>query len=352
MAIGKTRRPRWLGWCGRWRYNGSAMSGLFLWSVSSGQGLGMCFRKLVLCVALICWLGPGVAMAHGGEERHGSSRVIRVAAISFVPAKFGLTANADRMEILFRQARRGGAVLAVAPEGALEGYVVNEIISGQAHPEQMKQVAIPVDGPVIRRFRDLARELKLCLAFGFAERLGDDVYNAAIFIDDRGVVRGKYHKMQFAEGYHASWWFNRLGKQSRAFETPFGRCGFLICNDRWNPTLARIPVLDGAQFLLIPSFGSRSLAQDEAVLSRGRENEVPVVEANVGVTLIVDNKQIAAVDRHEQGITFSNITIRPPQSASVAERDLVEQQFLGRRIEAMRRRYQRTMERVHKQAAE
>ena len=39
----------------------------------------------------------------------GDVRVIRVAAVSFVPAKFQLEANANRMAALFRQARRGGA---------------------------------------------------------------------------------------------------------------------------------------------------------------------------------------------------------------------------------------------------
>ncbi len=73
--------------------------------------------------------------------------------------------------------------------------------------------------------------------------------------------------MQLAEGYHPSWWYNRLGQTSRAFDTSLGRCGILICNDRWNPQLARIPALDGAQFLVIPAYGSRSESQDTAGLS-------------------------------------------------------------------------------------
>ena len=312
----------------------------------------MCACKWLLSLLLVLWTGSLGSILNAVEGTPSGVRVIRVAALSFVPAKFGLQTNADRLASMFRQARRGGAVLAVAPEGALEGYVVNEIIAGQASPEKMKQVAVTCDGPLIGRFRKLARELGMCLAFGFAERQAENVYNAAIFIDDQGQVRGKYHKMQFAEGYHPSWWFNRLGQRSRAFDTPFGRCGFLICNDRWNPRLARIPVLDGAQFLLIPSFGSRSRAQDEAVLSRGRENDVPVVEANVGVTLIVDNNQVAAVDRLEEGITFANITIRPATVASVAERNQVEQEFLTQRVEAMRRLYQRTMKRVRAEPPE
>ena len=141
---------------------------------------------------------------------------MRAAAISFVPAKFDLQGNADRLERLFRQAAAGGAKIAVAPEGALEGYVVNEIIAGQAPESRMKDVAIAIDDPLMERFRKLAVELKMCLVFGFAECIGRDVFNCAVFIDDSGRLCGKQHKMQLAEGYDESWWFNRLGEHSRA----------------------------------------------------------------------------------------------------------------------------------------
>ena len=280
------------------------------------------------------------------DETKPSGVVVHVAATSFIPKKFDLEGNADHLEQAFRQAKKGGAKIAVAPEGALDGYVVNEIIAGEAPMEKMNEVAVPIDNPLIQRFQRLARELEMCLVFGFAERIEEDVFNCAVFIDHEGRICGKYHKMQFAEGYHPSWWFNRLGRQSRAFDTPYGRCGLMICNDRWNPQLARVAVLDGAQFLLIPAFGSRSEAQDEAVLSRGRENGVPVVEANVGVTLVVDGGQIRAIDRREEGITFGQITIPASKEPQPDERDRVEREFLHWRKEEMRRRYQRTRDRL------
>ncbi len=304
----------------------------------------VCF---VLCfLSLFAFLATQQARS---AERHasGSERIsVRVAAVSFVPKKFDLAGNADRLEAAFRKAKQGGAQMAVAPEGALDGYVVNEIIAGQAAAEKMKDVAIPIDHAIIRRFQKLAAELKMCLVFGWAELIEKDVFNCAIFIDHDGKICGKYHKMQFAEGYDPSWWFNRLGKTSRAFDTPFGRCGLMICNDRWNPALARIPALDGAQFLLIPSFGSRSKAQDEAVLSRGRENGLPVVEANVGVTLVVDGNKITTVDRAEETITFGRITIRPAKAIEPAKRDEAEQEFLKWRSQEMKRRLERTLKRL------
>ena len=273
-------------------------------------------------------------------ENATAVRRVKVAAISFEPVKLDLAGNADRLEAALREAAAGGAKLAVAPEGILDGYAINPMLAGEIPVTKMRDVAVPIDGPEIARFRRVARELALCVVFGFAERIGDDVFNTAVFIDDRGEVRGKYHKMQLAEGYHPGWWFNRLGARSRAFDTPFGRCGVLICNDRWNPALARIPALDGAQFLVIPSFGSNSLAQDEAVLGRARETGLPVVEANVGVTLVVSGGEIVAVRRDRTAITFAEIAIPAARPAQPAARDTAEREFLAWRETEMLARYE------------
>ena len=262
---------------------------------------------------------------------------VRVAAISFKPVKLDLEGNADRLEEMFREAAAGGAELAVAPEGVLEGYIVNEIIDGKIPPEEMKRVSLAMRSKTIQRFRELARTLGMCLVFGLAERVDGEVYNCAVFLDHRGRLRGKYHKMQLAEGHHRSWWFNRLGKHSRAFDTPFGRAGMVICNDRWNPDIARIPVLDGARYLLIPSFGSRSRAQDRAVLARARENGVPIVEANVGVTLIVSKGEIVSLSRKTTAITHGAISV--PAPPSLQNRNRHERGFLSWRKREMPVRY-------------
>ena len=277
---------------------------------------------------------------------------VRVASISFRPIKFDVRGNAERLEAEFRKSAARGAKIAVAPEGILEGYVVNEIIAGDEPAARMHDVALPIDSPVIQRFRNLARELDICLVFGFAERVDNDVFNCALFIDHQGEICGKYHKMQLAEGYDEAWWYNRLGVASRAFDTPYGRCGVLICNDRWNPLLAKIPAADGAQFLVIPSFGSRSTRQDEAVLARGVENSLPVIEANVGVSLIVSDNEIAALARHEEGITLGTITIPPPRPVDEAARDAIEQEFLDWRTDEMPKRLAETERKRRQREAE
>jgi predicted amidohydrolase len=266
---------------------------------------------------------------------------VEVAAISFEPEKFAIQPNCDRLEEMFRQAAKEGAQLAVGPEGVIEGYVVNQIIGGTELAQRMNDVAVTMRHPIIKRFRDLARELEMSLAFGCAEKIGRGVYNCAVYIDAAGRICGKYHKMQLAEGSHPSWWYNRLGRNSRAFNTPYGRAGFLICNDRWNADIARIPVLDGARYLLIPSFGSRSKSQDEAVLARSRENGVPIVEANVGVTMIVSKGEVVARSRKVTQILRGTIEI--PAGPTRKNRDDHERTFLSWRHKEMKVRYQQTI---------
>lgn len=283
-----------------------------------------------------------------GRQDRPSVSTVRVAAISFVPKKLDLAGNVIRLEAAFRKAKQGAARIAVAPEGALDGYIVNEIIAGKISSEQMKDVAISIHSSEIQHFRKLARELDMCLVFGFAELIAENVFNCAVFIDNRGQISGKYHKMQFAEGYDSAWWFNRLGSRSRTFETPFGRCGILICNDRWNPQLAKIPAADGAQFLVIPAFGSKSASQDKAVLSRAQETNLPVIEANVGVSLIVSSNRIAAVDRANEGITFADIVIPLAPRRDLTERDRVEADFLSWRKDEMPMRLRKHLDRLQK----
>jgi len=266
---------------------------------------------------------------------------IKVAAISLRPKKWDKPANAAKMERLMREAAIENPDVIVTIEGALEGYVVYDVIEGRRSPDAMLEIAEPLDGPHVAHFRQLARELRVCLCFGFAERVDGEIYNTVVFIDHAGELCGTYQKSQFAEGTHPSWHFNRIGKKLRAFDTPFGRAGMLICNDRWNPLIPRAIVLDGAQILYIPTFGNTSKAQNQAVLARARENGVPIVQANVGQNLVVSKGETVAYQRGFDKITLASVDVPAPPSAAAARS--LEQEYLKRQGPEMERRYRETM---------
>ena len=269
---------------------------------------------------------------------------IKVAAISIKPEKWDKAANADKMEAFFVEAAKEQPQVILTTEGVLEGYVVMEIIENRETAERLLDIAEPIDGPYIQRFQQLASKLGICLCFGFAERIADEAYNCAVFIDHNGEICGKYHKTQLAEGAHSSWNFNRIGKTLRAFDTPIGRAGAVICNDRWNPMIARTLVLDGARLILIPSYGSKSKGQNEAVLARARENGVPIVEANVGMNLIISKGEIVAYKWGNDQISTAVIDIPEPPSQKVARR--AEEEYMQLQGPEMEKRYQKTMDRL------
>ena len=275
------------------------------------------------------------------EDAEVGFRRVKVAASSMKPRKWDKAWNVKAVESFFRRAARRGVEIAVAPEGVIEGYVIPEILKDPSLAPEMLEIAEPMTGPVVRKFQSLARELRMCLAFGFAERVKDNAFNTAIFIDHRGRICGKHAKTQLNEGYHKSWYFNRLGDRLRAFDTPFGRAGFIICNERWNSSIVRALVLDGAQFLMILTFGQRGRAQNEAVLARARENGVPIIQSNVGMNLIVSKGEIAAYDWGCDKITYGTIAI--PQRPSKAAARAAEKRWLKRGPARMKKQLQQTV---------
>ena len=252
---------------------------------------------------------------------------IRAAAVNFKPRPWGKDDNADHLEALFAQAVEAGAELVVGPEGILDGYVAMQALTHHEKRAAMLDIAEPIDGPFVTRFRKLAAQWHVCLAFGITARIGKrDLYNLGVFIDQDGNIRGTHAKAQFAEGYLPNWYFNRIGNTLRAFDTPLGRCGILICNERWNPLTARALCLDGARFLCILTYGEKTRRQDNSVLARARENGVPIVQSNVGCNLLISKGEIVARGSGHDIVTPGEIDIPAPPNTRNAR--AVEREFL------------------------
>ena len=272
-------------------------------------------------------------------------RTVKAAAVNFKPWSWHVEWNCDRLEEYVRCAASRGAELVVAPENCIDGAVTNACIYRPELRERAPTVAVTMDSGPVRRFRDLARELGICLVIGCAELVdGRDMYNTGVFIGYGGEPCGTYHKVQFAEGYDDTWSFNRLGRQIRAFDTPLGRCGMMICNDRWNPDIARTLVLDGARFLCVLTYGCKDREQDRHVLARARENGVPIVQSNVGGNLIISNGEIVGQHRKLNAVTLASIVIpQPPDPAYARE---LERKFMEERPAEMAVRLQKTRDRA------
>jgi len=65
----------------------------------------------------------------------------------------------------------------------------------------------------------------------------------------------------------------------------------------------------GAQFMLVPSFGSTTRVQDQIVLAVVRQNGIPVLEANVGLLLLVSNGEIVERLKTNEGMILGKMAV-------------------------------------------
>ncbi len=140
------------------------------------------------------------------------------------------------------RAIKAGAGMVVFPELSLTGYSVKDMhwdlaVNVGREPSRFN--------PLI----ELSRRITI-LAGGVEEGPGFGIYNSA-FLFEGGTVR-TVHRKTYPPTYgmfEEMRYFSR-GSSVRAFDTPFGRIGVLICEDLWHLSLPYILACDGAELII------------------------------------------------------------------------------------------------------
>src|SRR5215211_2534031 len=101
------------------------------------------------------------------------SGAMRIVAAQIACALGEVQTNVAKMRDCARRAKERGAELIVFPEMADTGYAMAVI----------RRAATTWEEGAVPELRALARELSLAIASGVAEREGDLIYNAQVFID-------------------------------------------------------------------------------------------------------------------------------------------------------------------------
>ncbi len=246
---------------------------------------------------------------------------VRVASISVLPDRWRKQANWQRIETLTRQAAEmGGADVVVTPEGALDGYVINEVNACVVQKEKTGAVerfiklAEPLDGQYISKAIILARELNIFFVLGFLEKDGETLYNSVIMIDPDGDIIAKYSKTHFAQGYSINPSCYLPGQGYPVFDTPFGKVGILICYDRQLPEPARILAVKGAQLLLLPSYGSYDNGDGwntRLLQTRAYENRFPLIFSHPYQSLIINRSGDIEAQANSNEVVYAEINTSP-----------------------------------------
>lgn len=186
--------------------------------------------------------------------------------IGAVAAHFGrdLGRALTKIEGIIGDARAAGVGLLVLPDATLGGY-----LSDLRHPDPSSlPPGLNEDSFEIARIIAMAGEMVVCL--GYAEEVGDQLYNAALCVSGDGVL-GRHRKVHQPAGESLVY---AAGERFAAFDTPAGRLGMLIDYDKTFPEAARSLALDGASVMACLSAWPASVTDRASRLPQDRQSRL------------------------------------------------------------------------------
>jgi NAD+ synthase (glutamine-hydrolysing) len=178
--------------------------------------------------------------------------LVHLALAQLKPRKGDYAGNLERLRSLFVQLdglTPRPMVLCFA-ESALTGYFLEGGVRDNA--VTAGRLAADLD----RTYRAaLASPRPLDITIGFYEIWNNKLYNSVMYVtlgDGEPRIRHVHRKVFLPTyGLFDEERFVERGREVRAFDTPWGRAGMLVCEDAWHSMTATIAALDGAQIIFV-----------------------------------------------------------------------------------------------------
>ena len=125
-----------------------------------------------------------------------------------------------------------------------------------------------------------SRRFELVIHYGFAERDGDNLYNAAQAFGPDGTRLARHRKLILPPGFESDYF--SIGRHIDVFDYCGLRIAALICYDAEFPELARQAALRGADIILVPTALARQWGwvANQMILTRGFENGLSYLGAS------------------------------------------------------------------------
>ena len=230
-------------------------------------------------------------------------------ALAQIATKLGdVESNLDKHLNYIKQAKEEKADLIVFPELSLTGYVLQDLVATVAHrPTE--------DDPVFKHLLKASQDLDLVVGF-VDEDSRHRFYIASAYLSG-GRVLHVHHKVYlptyglFDEGRFFAW-----GDSVRAFDTPFGRVGMLICEDFWHASPPYLLWLDGADIMLFSSASpGRGLTDKEKLESARWVERVSKAYASMFTSFVAHCNRVG----FEDGLLFwGGATVNDPNGELLA----------------------------------
>ncbi|MEU3370238.1 carbon-nitrogen hydrolase family protein [Streptomyces sp. NPDC006660] len=197
---------------------------------------------------------------------------LRTALLQSSGSLSDVAANLKALDEAADRAAGTGAGLIVCPELFLTGYAIGDDIA---------KLAEPADGPSARAIADIAVRHGLAVVYGYPEREGDAVYNAAQLIGPDGTRLANYRKTHLFGCFEQEAF--TPGDQAVVQADLNGlRVGMMICYDVEFPENVRAHALAGTDLLLVPTAQMHpfQFVAESVVPVRAFENQLYVAYVN------------------------------------------------------------------------
>jgi predicted amidohydrolase len=249
-------------------------------------------------------------------------------ALAQIKPKLGcLDDNMALVEAAIEEGIAEGAQLIVFPELALTGYFLKDLVP---------DVALRLDSAPIDKLKLLSR--RISIAIGMVEVSADyRFFNSALYLEG-GEIRHVHRKVYLPTyGLFDEQRYLARGDRFRAFDTRFGRCGILICEDMWHLSAPYLLAMDNATTLIcLSSSPGRGISGTQHLGSSAAWQKL------TSTTAMFLNCRVFYCNRvgYEDGINFwGGSEVVAPSGAVTARGALLEEDLVLARVEegALRR---------------
>ena len=223
-------------------------------------------------------------------------QTVRVALAQIAPRLGDLESNLELHQEAIALARREKARIVVFPELSLTGYVLRD---------QVPEIALTPKAPLFSKLARTSKDVDLVVGF-VEESPGHRFHNATAYLS-KGKLVHVHRKLylptygMFDEGRDFA-----AGEMIRAFTTPHGPAGILICEDAWHPATAWLLVQDGAEILFTLSSGpTRGAKPGRGVTSLPVWHELLRTTAQFQTSFVVYVNRVG----YEDGLNFGGGSI-------------------------------------------
>ena len=165
------------------------------------------------------------------------SREIRIISLQYEPGRPGVE---DKIQSLIKKSGRK-ADLVVLPAFSATGRPAG---AGQA-----REMAQPLNGPQVGKFRKMAATLKAALVFSLVEQDGNRFYHTAVMLDEKGDILASYRKTHLDE--REKLWAT-AGDEFKVVGTPWGRVALLLGGEEVWPETVGVLMVKRPDIIALP----------------------------------------------------------------------------------------------------